>query len=1545
MNVSRWLNVFRNPSPSTSSRASRRWRRLAMESLEDRHMLSVATSYVSNDWEFVTDSDSNSALSQGDQVRIGASGDLRTYGVDAFGVVATGAPEGVNASLPDFDNVQDAIDNTDANGTVNVLAGTYEEDLSITTDGLHLVGAGIGVSTIKGVATNAVGDFPLATPNIDVQANDVQLTALTIQTPTVASGQYASGIVLSGTNIEITGNAFVASNGNGAPNSATEGSGSNDSNTNIFIQTYRDTAKADSNVDGLQITNNTFAGGNDKGYYGVFINHQGAAVNADVTVSGNTFTGNIWRGISTERDQTRILNNKITTDTDRSLGWTGSGVMVADYNSRDIDDVTIRGNTITGASASAGFFEGVRIGFTGVTAAYTNILVDQNFSTRNSYNLRVNDSADGVTVQDNDLSGASMKSADNLDGGATLNASSNWWGSNVESTVSASVSGLVDFSPYLDNGNDTDTDATTGPGFQGDLSALDVTLLGEHTAGVDRIAEAFAALATPGVVLANPGAYGVDVSVPADTTFSGGVTSTVDINNLALDSMASLGAQFNGTNANEFTQFNVTGGVNLNGAAFSAAFGFTPAKGDSFVIINNDDTDGVTGEFANWAQGTTKEVGGVPLTINYAGGDGNDVEVTVADPSISFFGLNSDGALHKNEGADGVTTDFVFTVRLSNATTQTVTVDFATADGVADVANGIGAATSATGTIGGGDYDALSDTLTFMPGETEKTITVHVNGDNILELTRENFFVNLTNPTNAILTGGTSQLQAIGSIQNDDAQVFAGITSTTSDTAEGDSGQKTFTFDVTLTGQVDAAVTMTFGTEDGAVTAGNPIVTLMTNFGAIPIELFLDHIPPELIVGSPFTSVVDVVNNFLNYVNHDDYINSFFHRHSSVAGSGVEVLQTGGYTTSSDTFSDVSQFTGITGNAPVNDATGLSNVRGTIGLATKGPNTGTSEFYINLIDNTNLDGNYTVFGRVLDMTAVDAIAGLTVSDLEPSNQNSPYHTVPLSGSNELAVIKSTSVAMGGDYLPISGQTVTFQPGETTKSVSVQVLGDTLVEADEMFNGVLSTLSANSRNVVFPGGVGNNSTTSATATITNDDSATVSLTGGGSHNEGDQNATPFPFTLTLSNPVDVPVVVQIGAVDGTATAADHDFLPIQDVTIPAGRTTWTFNVNVKGDMKVETDESFNVELAADGASAPGRSVTATASSHLVTITNDDQSLGVVGRTATGQWWIGHNNGTSLVNMPFGAWDESAGWLDVMTGDFNGDGQTDVIGRTSGGDWWLGQNNGSTFDSILYGHWDETAGWQDVLSGDFDGDGATDIVGRTSGGVWWLARNNGSGFTNIHFGGWFEDVGWIDVLAIDVNQDGVTDIMGRTVAGGGQWWLSQFTGGLGNSKPYGGWDLLGFRDVMVTDFDQDGDTDIVGRTETGRWWLARNDGTVFHNESIGSWDESANWQDVALGDFDGDGAPDIIGRTAGGTWWLTQFDGVALASHVYGVWDPTQDWRDVTVADFDNDGDADVLGRASNGLWWLGRNNGTEFESEVYGAWDESLDWRDVDTADA
>jgi len=135
----------------------------------------------------------------------------------------------------------------------------------------------------------------------------------------------------------------------------------------------------------------------------------------------------------------------------------------------------------------------------------------------------------------------------------------------------------------------------------------------------------------------------------------------------------------------------------------------------------------------------------------------------------------------------------------------------------------------------------------------------------------------------------------------------------------------------------------------------NPRVQFSTNLGPFVMELDRER--------APFT-----VENFLGYVRQGHYTGTIFHRvvHGFVA-------QAGGFTT---------DFAAKpTGQSVVNESgNGLSNLRGTVGLARQvAPHSGTSQFYVNLADNMDLNPRptrwgYAVFGRVIEgMDVIDEI--------------------------------------------------------------------------------------------------------------------------------------------------------------------------------------------------------------------------------------------------------------------------------------------------------------------------------------------------------------------------------------------------------------------------------------------------------------------------------------------------------------------------------------------------------------------------------------------
>jgi len=191
----------------------------------------------------------------------------------------------------------------------------------------------------------------------------------------------------------------------------------------------------------------------------------------------------------------------------------------------------------------------------------------------------------------------------------------------------------------------------------------------------------------------------------------------------------------------------------------------------------------------------------VTLNISTVGSPGGAKNVTITNPDgqsrtgtgiLTITPTVSINDVTMAEGNSG-TTPFVFTVSLSAASGQTVTVNYATADGTATA---------------GSDYVAASGTLTFTPGTTSLPVTVLVNGNTTFE-PDETFFVNLSSPVNISIAKG----QGVGTILNDDPQPTISMGDRA--VVEGNVGNTPANFPVTLSNASFQTITVNWATADG----------------------------------------------------------------------------------------------------------------------------------------------------------------------------------------------------------------------------------------------------------------------------------------------------------------------------------------------------------------------------------------------------------------------------------------------------------------------------------------------------------------------------------------------------------------------------------------------------------------------------------------------------------------------------------------------------------------------------------------------------------
>jgi cyclophilin family peptidyl-prolyl cis-trans isomerase len=165
--------------------------------------------------------------------------------------------------------------------------------------------------------------------------------------------------------------------------------------------------------------------------------------------------------------------------------------------------------------------------------------------------------------------------------------------------------------------------------------------------------------------------------------------------------------------------------------------------------------------------------------------------------------------------------------------------------------------------------------------------------------------------------------------------------------------------------------------EETSAVSTNPRVRVVTSHGEFVIELDRGR--------APLT-----VENFLSHVASGHYAGTIFHR--VVAGF---VAQAGGYTADFVLKPTEVHLFNESGN-------GLSNLRGTVGMARSGePHTATTQFYINLADNLDLNPRptrwgYTVFGKVVEgMEVVEDIGYVPTGGGGEFDRNVPVEPITI----------------------------------------------------------------------------------------------------------------------------------------------------------------------------------------------------------------------------------------------------------------------------------------------------------------------------------------------------------------------------------------------------------------------------------------------------------------------------------------------------------------------------------------------------------------------
>ncbi|HEY9401463.1 MAG TPA: Calx-beta domain-containing protein [Pyrinomonadaceae bacterium] len=189
-------------------------------------------------------------------------------------------------------------------------------------------------------------------------------------------------------------------------------------------------------------------------------------------------------------------------------------------------------------------------------------------------------------------------------------------------------------------------------------------------------------------------------------------------------------------------------------------------------------------------------------------------------------------------------------------------------------------------------------------------------------------------------------------------------------------------------------------------------------------------------------------------------------------------------------------------------------------------------------------------------------AGTTEANVIVQLSNPSYQAITVNYST----VDSTAHA-GDDYVAASGS-LTFNPGEVSKTVRVTINGDVIDELDETFNITL-------------GGATNatTSTTPSVVTILDNDGPNITINDI-SVVEGDSGLKNAMFTVSLSAVSPQSVTFTYATTTAGTATAGIDYLRTSNnyVQIPAGQLSATFNLRIIGDLRIETDETVNVALS-------------------------------------------------------------------------------------------------------------------------------------------------------------------------------------------------------------------------------------------------------------------------------------------------------------------------------------------------------------------------------
>ncbi|AKE63138.1 Alkaline phosphatase [Microcystis aeruginosa NIES-2549] len=693
--------------------------------------------------------------------------------------------------------------------------------------------------------------------------------------------------------------------------------------------------------------------------------------------------------------------------------------------------------------------------------------------------------------------------------------------------------------------------------------------------------------------------------------------------------------------------------------SFNTATYSVNENGTANIIINRTGgSDGTVSATITYIGGTAtapSDYTNTPITVNFADGE-NSKTVTIPIVNDSNFEPNETVNLALTNPTNGATIGTQATANLTiidndspipgvlafDRSTYTINEDGTPVIAVEVVRTGGSdlevsvTLTPSNGTaIAADDYTNTPITVTFADKETSKTVTIPINNDTVYEPT-ETVNLTLSNPTNGA-TLGTQQTAVLNIIDND--AVPGVLAFSQANYSINEDGTTVIAVTVNRTNGSDESVSATISLSDGTATRPEDYTntSVTVNFAngetskTVTIPVVNDGVfePNETInltlinptngatIGTQNTATLTIIDNDTlpgiigfsgaNFTVNEDGTPITQVTLTRTGGSNGEVSVTltpdGGTATAGSDYNNTpitvtfaNGETSKTVTIPINNDTVYEPTE-TVNLTLSSPTGGAT-----------LGTQTTAVLNIIDNDAVAGVLSFSNATYNINENGTPVTQVTINrtGGSDGAVsatvtLSNGTATAGSDYVanPI---TVNFANGETSKTVTIPIINDTVLENTETINLTLTNLTG--------GATINDAQKSAIVNILDDDfkpTLTVNINPQ-QVNEGNtiqgtvtrNTDTTQPLTVTLVNSENSQITVPT------------------TVTIPVGATSANFNITAVDDTLIELPKNYTIIASAAGF---------VSSSNTVAVTDNDG----VNLTLTISGGISENGGKILATV--------------------------------------------------------------------------------------------------------------------------------------------------------------------------------------------------------------------------------------------------------------------------------------------------------------------------